>query len=107
MAPEPLPHFVLLADPFTLDVESLVAGMDFAWPRSAKVGGLASDSQVPGGSALFLDGEVHDTGLVGLALSGDLEVDTVVAQGCRGRTGRPPAGPSRGPVHLLQSIFSH
>lgn len=80
---EPLPHFVLLADPFTIDVESLVAGMDFAWPRSAKVGGLASDAQVPGGNALFLDGEVYESGLVGLALTGDIEVDTVVAQGCR------------------------
>lgn len=80
---EPTPHFVLLSDPFTFDVQDMAAGLDYAWPRSAKVGGLASDSPSPGGNALFLDGEVHQTGLVGLALAGNVHVDTVVAQGCR------------------------
>lgn len=81
--PEPTPHFVLLADPFTFDTQDLAAGLDYAFPRSAKVGGLASDSPSPGGNALFLDGAVHHSGLVGVALSGNIRVDTVVAQGCR------------------------
>ena len=83
VAPRPTPHFVLLSDPFSFDVEALARGLDYAFPRSGKVGGLASDSPAPGGNALYLDGEVHDSGLVGLALSGNLFVDTVVAQGCR------------------------
>ena len=37
----------------------------------------------PGGNALFLGPSVHRSGLVGVALSGDIEVDTIVAQGCR------------------------
>ncbi len=77
------PQFVLLADPFSFPVQNLIMGLDFAFPRSAKIGGLASGAQRPGDNALFLDGQVHDVGAVGLALHGNIMVDTVVAQGCR------------------------
>src|SRR5215212_1263280 len=77
------PRFVLLADPFTTRPEALLAGLDYAFPNSAKIGGLASGATSPGLNALFVDGEVHDSGTVGVALSGDVIVDTVVAQGCR------------------------
>src|SRR5918995_2970419 len=77
------PQFVLLADPFTAHPEKLLAGLDYAFPGSAKIGGLASGATSPGLNALFLDGEVYDSGTVGVALSGDVVVDTVVAQGCR------------------------
>ncbi len=77
------PQFVLLADPFSFPVQNLIMGLDFAFPRAAKIGGLASGAQRPGDNALFLDGEVYDTGAIGLALHGNIVVDTVVAQGCR------------------------
>ena len=81
------PQFILLADPFTSRPETLLAGLDYAFPGSAKIGGLASGGTSPGLNALFLDGEVHTSGIVGAALSGNVVVDTVVAQGCR------PVGP--------------
>ena len=77
------PQFVLLADPFSFPVQNLIMGLDFAYPRAAKIGGLASGAQRPGDNALFLDGEVHGSGAIGLALHGNITVDTVVAQGCR------------------------
>ena len=77
------PQFVLLADPFSFPVQNLIMGLDFAFPRAAKIGGLASGAQRPGDNALFLDGVVHNAGAVGLALHGNIVVDTVVAQGCR------------------------
>ena len=77
------PHFVLLADPFSFPVQNLIMGLDFAYPRAAKIGGLASGAQRPGDNALFLDGQMYDTGAIGLALHGNIVVDTVVAQGCR------------------------
>ena len=77
------PQFVLLADPFSFPVQNLIMGLDFAYPRAAKIGGLASGAQRPGDNALFLDGEVHGSGAIGLALHGNIVVDTVVAQGCR------------------------
>src|SRR3712207_253559 len=77
------PQFVLLADPFSVRAEALLAGLDYAFPSSPKIGGLASGATSPGLNALFFDGEVFSEGAVGVALSGDVTIDTVVAQGCR------------------------
>ena len=82
-SPEDEPQFVLLADPFSVRVEALLAGLDYAFPAAPKIGGLASGGTSPGLNALFLNEEVFAGGVVGVALSGDVAVDTVVAQGCR------------------------
>jgi small ligand-binding sensory domain FIST len=77
------PQFILLADPFSIAAESLLMGLDYAFPKSVKIGGLASGAQQPGGNALYLAGEVFRSGVVGVSLHGAIAVDTVVAQGCR------------------------
>ena len=77
------PHFLLLADPFSMRGEQLLMGLDYAFPGSVKIGGLASGANQPGGNALYLSDTVYESGLVGVAMYGDLDVDTVVAQGCR------------------------
>ena len=77
------PQFILLADPFSGRPEALLAGLDYAFPGSAKIGGLASGATSPGLNVLFLDSEVHNSGVAGVVLTGNLVVDTVVAQGCR------------------------
>jgi small ligand-binding sensory domain FIST len=76
-------HFLLLADPFSFDVERLIRGLDAAYPAGKKLGGVASGGRTPGDNALYLRDRVHRAGLVGVALSGDIELDTIVAQGCR------------------------
>ncbi|QPJ64653.1 MAG: hypothetical protein G3M78_04305 [Candidatus Nitrohelix vancouverensis] len=76
-------HFIFLADPFSFRGEEFLAGFDFAYPNSKKVGGLASGARQPGGNRLFLDDKIYSKGMVGLALSGNIQLDTVVAQGCR------------------------
>jgi len=81
--PEKNPHFIFLADPFSFRGEEFLAGLDFAYPGSPKVGGLASGARGPGGNSLYLDDKIYNQGLVGVALSGNIEVDTIVAQGCR------------------------
>ena len=83
VSPDQDPQFVMLADPFSFPVQNLLMGLDFAFSRSAKIGGLASGASQQGGNALFLDGKVYRSGAVGLALHGNIAVDTVVAQGCR------------------------
>ncbi len=83
VAAEPVPTFLLLPDAFTCDAPALVAGLDAAYPTSCKVGGLASGGGRAGHNALFLGAEAHRAGAVGLALSGNITVDTIVAQGCR------------------------
>ena len=80
---EDQPHFIFLADPFSFRGDEFLAGVDFAYPNSKKVGGLASGAQGPDGNALYLGDKIYSNGLIGIALSGDIEVDTIVAQGCR------------------------
>ena len=77
------PQFILLADPFSFRSEEFLAGMDFAYPRASKVGGLASGAQAQGGNAMYLGDKIYNEGLVGVALSGNVQIDTIVAQGCR------------------------
>ena len=83
VSPSSSPQFVMLADPYSFPVQDLLLGLDYAFSQSAKIGGLASGAQQQGGNALFLGGEVYRSGAVGVALQGNISVDTVVAQGCR------------------------
>jgi small ligand-binding sensory domain FIST len=109
------PQFILLADPFSFRLENFLMGLDFAFPKSSKVGGLASGGEQAGKNALYLNNLCLRAGLVGVAMSGNVELETVVAQGCR------PIGPllhitecnenilitvdGQTPVALLQSLF--
>lgn len=77
------PHFLLLSDPFSFDVEPFLRRLDAAFPGACKIGGLASSGSAPGDNVLYVGSEVHREGVVGVALSGNVEVDAVVAQGCR------------------------
>ena len=83
VSPSDAPQFVLLADPFSFPIQNLIMGMDFAFSGAAKIGGLASGGQQQGGNALFLGSRVHRSGAVGVAMHGNITIDTVVAQGCR------------------------
>ncbi len=77
------PQFMLLSDPFSVQGENLLMGLDYAFPRGAKIGGLASGGRQPGSNTLYLDDQTYDYGAVGVALRGNIAVDTIVAQGCR------------------------
>ncbi len=77
------PQFIILADPFSFRGEEFLSGLDFAYPQSPKVGGLASGAQSHGGNVLYLGDKILDSGMVGVALSGNVTLDTIVAQGCR------------------------
>ncbi len=77
------PHFVLLPDPFSFDPEGMLHALDSHYPAATKVGGLASGGREPGSNALWLGRDTHHDGMVGLALSGNVTVDSIVAQGCR------------------------
>jgi small ligand-binding sensory domain FIST len=88
LPPAARPSFLVLGDPYTGDVGELIHGLDRAYPGAPKFGGLASGGRRPGENRLLLGRAVHRGGAVGIAFSGDLSVDTLVAQGCR-PIGRP------------------
>jgi small ligand-binding sensory domain FIST len=77
------PQFILLADPTTPGINDLLQGLDFAYPGASKVGGLASGGMVNCGMSLFYNYQHYQDGIVGLALNGNIVMDTIVAQGCR------------------------
>ncbi len=90
VSPADNPDFILLADPFSSRINDLLEGLDFAYPGAKKIGGLASGSMVEAQSGLFYHcaGEnchryLQRQGTVGVALSGNIIVETIVAQGCR------------------------
>jgi small ligand-binding sensory domain FIST len=83
VSPSENPQFILLADPYSIRIENLLMGMDYAYPKAAKVGGLASGATQPGENALYLNSVCYRSGAVGVALSGNVALDVLVAQGCR------------------------
>jgi small ligand-binding sensory domain FIST len=77
------PQFILLADPFSFNPEELARGIDYAFPGAVSVGGLASGAMKPLQNALYLDRQCRRSGATGLALTGNIVMDPIVAQGCR------------------------
>ena len=77
------PSFLVLADPYSFETEAYVRGLDRVYPLSPKIGGLASGARQVGGTALYLGNQVYHSGSVTLALTGNVEIDAVIAQGCR------------------------
>ena len=78
-----LQHFIILADPFSVTVEPLLRGLDYAFPQSVKIGGVASGATAPGENSLFVNGQIYHKGVLIIGLGGDISVDTIVSQGCR------------------------
>ena len=83
VSPESRPTFVALADPFRMAIHDFVEQINEAYPGSPLVGGVASAARMPQQNRLILNGDTHREGIVGIALTGLLAVDTVVSQGCR------------------------
>lgn len=94
------PAFLVLSDPSFAErgeVDRFLSGMEYAYPGSTVVGSLAS------AGAAFPDGHMfctlkrdvlnyeatslRDSGLVGVSITGDVQVDCLVSPGCR------PIGP--------------
>lgn len=88
VAPAANPHFLLMADPFASGMNDLLQGLDFAYPGAVKVGGLAGIETISRSCGLFCGQQLYRSGVVGVALSGNIAIDTIVAQGCR------PIGPT-------------
>ena len=93
---------ILLADPWSFPAEGFVEQSTDVLQGLPLVGGLVSGAAGRGDARLMVDGKVHLRGAVGVVLSGDVAVRTLVSQGCR-PIGRPmTVTSSDGPVlHTL------
>ena len=82
-AAEPAPVMMLFADPFSTPMQDVLTVIEERYPGTRTLGGLSGGGQDLGENRLFLDGEIYADGLVGVALSGNIAVRTVISQGCR------------------------
>ncbi|HVA66940.1 MAG TPA: FIST N-terminal domain-containing protein [Elusimicrobiota bacterium] len=102
--PTDKPSFLCLADPMSCDADKLLGLFNAGYPGRPVVGGMASGPAVGRESWLSLGGAVEPATACGLALSGDLEIETVVSQGCR-----PIGEPfiiTKAEGHMLYSLAS-
>jgi small ligand-binding sensory domain FIST len=74
---------VLLADPLTTPVDEVLTTFNALYDGVPMVGGMASSAPTFGGNALLLNDRVRPGGAIGIALSGALQVDVIISQGCR------------------------
>ncbi len=77
------PSFLLLGDPYSIDVLRLIDLLGEAYPGRPAVGGMASAAERPGQNRLVFDGQTLRQGLVGVGLWGNVRLDAVVSQGCK------------------------
>ncbi len=81
--PNENPVFIAFPDPFRFDMNVFLEKIDEAYPRQPIIGGIASAASEPNQNILSLNGDFYNEGVVGVILTGDIRVDTVVSQGCR------------------------
>ncbi len=85
---------LFFADPFSVPLVNLIPALSASRvqvvsktgrsdPIGTIIGGMASAGSKPNTNTLLLDGEIRNDGAMGVTLSGPIQVDTLVSQGCR------------------------
>ena len=88
-SPQEQPVGVLLPEPFSCDAMSLLATLNRVYPKMPVIGGIASGTDADnGGVGLFFNDRIVNEGAVGVLLTGNVSLETIVSQGCR-PIGRP------------------
>ncbi len=82
-SPEAHPSFVFFVDPFTANPTKLIDEINATYRTRPAVGGLVSGGNGPGEHLLFMGTEVLHEGAVGVAMTGNIMMETVISQGCR------------------------
>ena len=79
---------IIFADPFSTPIVSLLPMMNRHWSGVPIIGGMCSGGTKPMENMLIVNGKIHHEGAVGVTISGNIDVDCVISQGCRG-IGKP------------------
>lgn len=93
-ASEDMKATFFFADPFSVPLVNLIPALSAARVQVVAdsgridnigtiIGGMASAGSKPNTNTLLLDGEIRNAGAMGVTLSGPIQVDTIVSQGCR------------------------
>ncbi len=81
--PNEKPNFLVLPDPFLIDANQFLQAINGAYPKSSVFGGLASAATQERENSIIINNSVYDEGLAGIVLTGNIEIEMVVSQGCR------------------------
>lgn len=93
---------LLLADPFSTPMVGLLPAFTAALPGTPVIGGMASGGRRARQNRLVLGDRLMRDGAVGIAIGGDVDVQTTVSQGCR-PIGRPFVI-TQAKRHILQGL---
>lgn len=74
---------LVLADPFSFPMDEFLRQINESLPGVPAVGGMASGGMGPGQNLLFDERGLRPGGALGVVLEGDIELCSVVSQGCR------------------------
>ncbi len=74
---------VMLADPFSFPADEFLVRLNQRRKGLRVLGGMASGASTRGQNRLVIDDEEYRTGAVGVMISGDVTIRTVLSQGCR------------------------
>jgi small ligand-binding sensory domain FIST len=77
-----LKGWLVFADPFNMDAEAWLRGWNETYAPKPILGGLASGGPAARSTQLYLNGKVFEEGGVAVALSGEVELWSVISQGC-------------------------
>jgi len=74
---------LLLGDPYSCAIDTLISRLEDDLPRVPLIGGMASGAGEPGENRLLLNGVSLNAGGVGVIVHGGPAVYSIVSQGCR------------------------
>ena len=80
--PDRINAWLLFAEPYRIDVQAVIQGVEQIHPGAAIVGGLSSGNIQERQTAIFFDDQVYDEGGVALAIGGPYQILPFVSQGC-------------------------
>lgn len=75
--------FLLFVDPFSTPIDEFFSLLNQHAPGSLAIGGLASGGMHEGESRLVFNDQIYESGVVGVAIQGGVEIRTVVSHGCQ------------------------
>lgn len=82
MAAAEVKGWLVFAEPFHTDAEAWLRGWNETYAPKPILGGLASGDPAEHSALVFLNGQVFEEGGVAVALSGEVELMSVISQGC-------------------------
>ena len=80
--PDRINAWLLFAEPYRIDVQAVIQGIEHLHPGATIVGGLSSGNTQERQTAIFFDDHVYDEGGVALAIGGPYRLLPFVSQGC-------------------------